>query len=99
MSDSHVIDGDIGTIHVPSGTLAALVTRAAESVAGAKVRRRGVDVKLSDGAARVRIELNARHGLVLPELGRDVQAAIARALSTMCGLAATAVDLHVEELE
>ncbi len=99
MSDAHLIEDGNGTVTVPAGTLAGIVTRAAESVDGAKVRRRGVDVKLRDGSAQVTLDLNARYGTVLPELGRDVQRAVASALTAMCGLAAEAVDLHVEELE
>lgn len=99
MSDNHVIEGDHGTITVPGGTLAALVTRAAQSVDGAKVRRRGVDLKLAGDEARIRLELNVRYGAVLPEVGRDVQDAVAGALARMCGIEAATVSLHVEELE
>ena len=99
MSDSLVIDGAHGAIHVPGGTISALATRAAESVAGARVRRRGVDVKIDGGGARARLELNASRGVVLPELGRSVQAEVARVLGTTCGLAPVTVDLHIEELE
>ena len=55
---------------------------AAELVDGARVRRprRGLDVIVTDGSARVELELAARYGAVLPELAREVQANVTDAL-------------------
>jgi uncharacterized alkaline shock family protein YloU len=90
-----------GTITVTPAALAELVTRAAETVDGAQVRRgrRRLDVEITNGAARVRVELSARYGVVLPALARDVQARIAESLARMCGVRIEAIDVSVEEVE
>ena len=98
MSGSHVIrDGD-GTITVASGVLETVARRAAESVADARVRRRGLDVDVQGGRARVSLELTVRYGAVLPEVAAEVQERVAAELHRMCGLDAAAVDVSVEEL-
>jgi uncharacterized alkaline shock family protein YloU len=98
---SLVLEEAEGTITVTPAALAQLVTTAAEGVEGAQVRRgrRRLDVDLSNGAARVRIELTARYGTVLPELARGVQERVADALTTMCRVEVKAVDVSVEEVE
>ena len=98
---SFVVEEPQGTITVTPSALAGLVIRAAEAVDGAHVRRgrRRLDVDLSDGGARVRLELTARYGVVLPELARDVQERVADALATMCRVDVEAVDVSVEEVE
>jgi uncharacterized alkaline shock family protein YloU len=81
--------------------LADLVARAAETVDGAEVKRgrRRLDVDVSDGGARVRLELTARYGVVLPELALAVQSKVAEALTVMCRVEVEAVDVSVEEIE
>jgi len=98
---SFVLQEAHGTITITPSALAGLVTNAAETVDGAQVRRgrRRLDVDVSDGSARVRLELSARYGIVLPELARDVQERVAEALRTMCRVDVTAVDVSVEEVE
>lgn len=98
---SFVLQEAHGTITITPSALAGLVANAAETVDGAQVRRgrRRLDVDVSDGSARVRLELNARYGIVLPELARDVQERVAEALTTMCRVEVTAVDVSVEEIE
>jgi len=98
---SFVIAERLGTITVTPSTLVELVARAAETVEGAHVRRgrRRLDIDLADGTARVRVELTARYGVVLPELARDVQAQVAQALTTMCKVDVEAIDVSVEEIE
>ena len=97
---SLVLDGPRGTVTVPDSTLSALVTRAAEQVDSARVRRRRrVEVELADVRAQVTIELVARYGTVLPELARAVQQEVRGALETMCGVEVAAVDVAVEEVE
>ena len=90
-----------GTITVTPSALAALVTRAAEVVDGARIRRgrRHLEVEVEDGGARVRLELAARYGIVLPELARAVQEQVAEALATMCRVEVQAIDVSVEEVE
>lgn len=89
-----------GTITVTPAALAGLVVTAAESVDGAEVRRarRRLDVVVGEDAARVRIQLSARYGVVLPDLAREVQQRVADALTKMCGVTVEAVDVSVEEI-
>jgi uncharacterized alkaline shock family protein YloU len=74
---------------------------AAEKVDGARVRRprRGLDVEIDGGRARVSVELAARYGAVLPELATAVQRSVAAALTGSAGLAVESVDVAIEELE
>lgn len=99
MTDSLVIEDDAGTITIPGATLTAVATRAAEGVAGTRVRRRGASVDVAGEAVHVRLDLTVRYGSVLPDVGPQVQRAVADALAQMCGVHATAVDLHVEDIE
>jgi uncharacterized alkaline shock family protein YloU len=96
-----VLEEPRGTITVTPSALAGLVARAAEAIEGAHVRRgrRRLNVDVADGSARVRLELTARYGVVLPELARDVQERVAEALATMCRVQVEAVDVSVEEVE
>ena len=101
MSDGYVLREDAGSIDVTPGALAQIVQRAAESVEGARVRRprRGLDLRLEDGRARVELELAVRYGVILPEAAREVQARVAEALEAMVDLDVEAVDVSIEELE
>jgi uncharacterized alkaline shock family protein YloU len=90
-----------GTITVTPSALAGLVIQAAEAVDGVQVRRgrRRLDIDVVLGEARVRLELSARYGLVLPDVARDVQERVAEALVTMCAVRIGSVDISVEEVE
>jgi uncharacterized alkaline shock family protein YloU len=90
-----------GTITVTPAAFADLVSQAAEAVDGVQVRRRRrrLDIDITLGEARVRLELSARYGLVLPEVAREVQERVADALATMCALRIGSVDVSVEEVE
>ena len=101
MSDGYVLREDGGSIDVTAGALAQIVQRAAESVEGARVRRprRGLDLRLEDGRARVELELAVRYGVILPEAAREVQARVAEALEAMVDVDVEAVDVSIEELE
>jgi uncharacterized alkaline shock family protein YloU len=100
MSDGYVLRDAPDSISIEPGVLATIVQRAAESVEGARVRRRrrGFDVSVDESSARVELSLAAPYGAVLPELAREVQKRVVSALGTMCGLSAS-VDVAVEELE
>jgi uncharacterized alkaline shock family protein YloU len=99
MSDAYVLPGPGGSITVSRGALALIVRRAAESVAGARVRgRRGLELRVDGGSAQVELALAAPYGVVLPGLARAVQERVAAALATMCALTAS-VDVAVEELD
>ena len=88
-------------VTVSDAALAQIVIQSAEAVAGARVRRprRGLEVHVEGGRARVELELAVQRGSVLPELGRAVQEHVGEALRTMCGLVPAAVDVAIEELE
>jgi uncharacterized alkaline shock family protein YloU len=100
MSDTHTITTDAGAITVAAGALAHVVLAAAESVDGARARRprRGLEVDVEAGHARVELELAVQVGHVLPEVAEAVQRRVHDALRAMCGLDAT-VDVSVEELD
>ena len=89
-----------GTITMTASVLAGLVATAAESVEGAEVRRgrRRLEIEVGDGSARVRLELIAQYGVVLPDLARAVQERVADALTKMCSVKVEAVDVSVEEI-
>ena len=99
--NAHELAGPGGAITVTPGALTQIVVQAAERAEGARVRRprRGLEIELTNGHARVELELAARVGLVLPDLAREVQERVGGALETMCGLVVDAVDVSVEELE
>jgi len=100
MTDALVLEGQEGTITVTAAVLNQVVQQATEGVDGARVRRRrGLDVQVEGGRARVEVELAARFGTVLPELGRRVQEDVGAALGRMCGLEVDAVDVSIEELD
>ena len=98
---SVVMSEPAGTITVTPPALAGLVVQAAESVDGVQVRRRRrrLEIDVALGEARVRLELTARYGLVLPDVAREVQERVADALVTMCGVSIGSVDISVEEVE
>ena len=89
-----------GSITVTPAALHSLVARAGDSVDGAQVRRgrRRLDVEVSAGHARIRLELIARYGAILPEVARAVQEEVASALATMCAVEVDGVDVFVEEV-
>ncbi len=88
-------------VTLSASALQQIVVHAVESVDGARVRRprRGVELTVADGRAHVELELAVQHGVVLPDAARAVQAAVADALRSMCGLEPDGVDVSVEELE
>lgn len=87
-------------IKVTDSALTQIVVRAAESVDGVRVRRprRHLDVDIAAGDARVSIDLTVPYGLVLPDVARGVQARVADALGTMCGVHVRSVDVNVEAI-
>jgi uncharacterized alkaline shock family protein YloU len=89
-----------GSITVTPAALHSLVAQAGDSVDGAQVRRgrRRLDVDVSAGQARVRLELTAGYGAILPDVARAVQEEVASALATMCAVEVDGVDVFVEEI-
>jgi uncharacterized alkaline shock family protein YloU len=99
MTDQLVIEGPEGSISVTAAALNRLVTSAVEQVAGARLRRRGLELSISDGHATAAVAVRARYGLPLHEVARSVQERVAQVLEEMCGLEVQSVDVAVEELE
>jgi uncharacterized alkaline shock family protein YloU len=89
-----------GSITVTAAALTQLVSRAAGSVEGARVRRsrRAIEVSCGTGRASVSIELSAHHGLALHELARSVQERVADALGRASGLEVERVDVDLQEV-
>jgi len=54
---------------------------------------------VTGGTARVRLELTAPYGVVLPDLALAVQDRVTAALVEMCRVNVGAVDVSVEEVE
>jgi len=98
--DGYVLRRPEGAITVTAAALQRLVVAAAESVEGARVRRprRGLSLAIAGTRTEVSLELVARDGVVLPELGRAVQERVADALVTACDLDVARVDVAIEEI-
>jgi uncharacterized alkaline shock family protein YloU len=82
------------TVTIADAAWVRIVVHAAEQVDGVRVRRRGVE---RDGD-RITVQVAARYGTVLPDAARAVQARVAEAVRTMCGVEPSSVDVAVEEL-
>jgi uncharacterized alkaline shock family protein YloU len=98
---TYVLRNDDGSITLTDAALSSIVVQSAESVEGARVRRarRKVGVELAGTRARVELELAVAFGKVLPDVAQDVQVRVTDALTRMCGLEVTTVDVTVEELD
>ena len=94
-----IVEGPLGRVELTSSALASLVVRAAESVAGVRVRRprRGLEIAVDGSRAHVEIGVVGPVDGVLPEVGEQVQRAIATALRASVSLEAE-VDVAIEEL-
>lgn len=97
--DGFSVSNAQGTVSITFSALGRAVAAAAETVDGVRVRRprRGLDLAISGGRARVSLVLAARHGVVLPDAARSVQERVAATLESMIGLGST-VDVTVEEI-
>jgi uncharacterized alkaline shock family protein YloU len=98
---THVIRNEAGSVTVSDAALTQIVVQAAEGVEGARVRRarRKVGVEIDGDRTRVELQLAIAYGRILPDVAQDVQATVTEALTQMCGLEVTAVDVTVEELD
>jgi uncharacterized alkaline shock family protein YloU len=98
---TYLVRTDDGTITLTDAALTTIIVQSAESVDGARVRRarRKVGIELEGMRARVELELAVAYGDVLPDVAQDVQVRVTDALTRMCGLEVTAVDVTVEELD
>lgn len=98
---TYAVRNDAGAITVTDAALTSIVVQSAESVDGARIRRarRKVGVEVDGRRARVELELAVAYGKVLPDVAQDVQLRVTDALTQMCGLEISAVDVSVEELD
>lgn len=98
---SYAVEGEAGTVTITTAALTQIVLQAVAGIGGARVRRprRHLEVEVADGRAHVDLELAVRYGLPISDVARDVQAGVADALRTMCGVEIAAVDVSVEELD
>jgi uncharacterized alkaline shock family protein YloU len=89
-----------GAITVAPAALERVVVRAAESVEGARARRRNrsVEIEHAAGSASVSVELAVEHGVPVPGLARAVQQRVAEAIAATSGLDVERVDVYVEEI-
>jgi uncharacterized alkaline shock family protein YloU len=98
---TYVVRTDEGAITVTDAALTAIVVQSAESVDGTRVRRarRRLAVELDGRRAHVELELAVAYGKVLPEVAQDVQVRVTDALTRMCDVEVSGVDVTVEELD
>ena len=101
MRASHTITTPDGVVEISNDAVEQLVRRAVDSVAGVRLRRprRGLDVDIVDGRARVSLELAVRYGVVVGDAARAVQQGVADALTGMCGVQVDSVDVSIEGLD
>lgn len=99
--NAYELRGPVGSITVSPAALTQIVVQAVERVGGARARRprRGLELDVEGGRAKVTLELVAPFGAVLPDVARDVQERVTDALERMCGVSVDAVDVSVEDLE
>lgn len=108
MSEEIRLDG----IGVAPGVLDTIVTLAAEGVEGVagvatpklarvskKAAAKGVTVEVAeDGVVAVGVHVNVVYGRPLREIGREVQAAVADALTSQTGQQVADVDVFVDAI-
>ena len=92
----------LGRIAVEPKALESLVRDAADRVDGARVVRPGRTLRVSlgeDGKATASLSLSAARRMVLPDVGRLVQARVSVALATALGAPPERVDVAIERIE
>jgi len=85
-------------------TIVALASKQTEGVAGVcgrsplrkKATAPAVDVALHDGELTCGVHIIARHGHVLPEVGKAVQEKVSYALDGQLGIAPAQVDVYID---
>lgn len=91
-----VLAGPGGRIEIAADALDAVASRAIGTVPGASLARgrRTVEVAERDDRLEVHVAITGEAGRILPELGEQVQSAVASALSAATGRAVR-VDVSV----
>jgi uncharacterized alkaline shock family protein YloU len=108
------VSENIGKVTIAPNVLVTIVQKAATSEPGVAqlcdnvpgVKRflglhtsgRGVDVEVSDNCVTVNVYLVARRGVALLQLGRQLQAGIARAIEDIVGMDVSEVNIHIEDV-
>jgi uncharacterized alkaline shock family protein YloU len=84
---SLVLAGPTGRIEITADALDAVVAGAVGGVTGAELARgrRALEVTADADSADVQVAITAEAGRVLPEVGEEVQGAVAAALATLTG--------------
>ncbi|PWU17651.1 MAG: hypothetical protein C5B48_15750 [Candidatus Rokuibacteriota bacterium] len=89
-----------GAVTIAPAALHRIVLQAVGQVEGARVRRprRSLRVEIEGSRARATLPLTIRRGLVLPQVAREVQERVAKALHEMLEVEVDGVDVSVEEI-
>ena len=101
MTADLVLETGDGAITITAAALTQVVQTAVDRVEGSRVRRRrrGIEIELDDGRARVQVELAVRYGVVVPAVASAVQEEVSRAVTESCGVTVEAVDVAIEEVD
>jgi uncharacterized alkaline shock family protein YloU len=67
-------------------------------ILGMETESRGVDVSVVDNQVTVNVHLMARRGVDLLQMGRSLQAQIARALRDIVGMEAREINIHIDDI-
>ena len=108
MADTNTITLD--GITIAPGVLETIVAMAAEDVDGIEavlarpaLRKRAsapmVDCIIEDGTLTCGVHVIAQYGVVLNEVGADVQAAVASALKAQLGVKPAIVDVFIDAID
>ncbi len=65
---------------------------------GMQTESRGVSVSVADNQVTVNVHLMARRGVDLLQMGRKLQAQIARALRDIVGMEAGEINIHIDDI-
>ncbi len=95
--EAFIVDGPLGRVELTASALASLVTRSAEAVERAHVRRsrRRPSISVRPDEVVVELDIEAPAGALLLQVGESVQRSVARAVTGSTGLPAR-VDVTFE---
>ncbi len=65
---------------------------------GMQTASRGVSISVADNLVTVNVHLTARRGVDLLQMGRNLQAQIARALRDIVGMEASDINIHIDDI-
>lgn len=88
------IDGVASMTGANTGGLADILSRRMAS--GTKNLTKGVKVEVQDGKVTVDVSFVVEYGSPVPEVAKNIQENVKKAIETMSGLTVEAVDVHVQ---